>query len=448
MVSDIFKSYDVRGLYPAELNGQTAFRISRAVVQSTKAKTIVVGRDMRLSGPALHEQIVAGAQQQGAKVFDLGLCSTDLFYFSVWKLKADAGIMITASHNPKQYNGLKITRKNAIVLGSDSGLLEIKKLVEENKFKDAKKRGAVVRKSCLDDFVNFVRGFVDVKKIGALKVVLDAGNGMASEIAPRVFAGLPLNIVLLCFGLDGNFPNHEANPLLERNRKDIIAKVVEEKADLGIAWDGDADRVFFIDNNGEFIRGDFLLALLAKNILQKKKGATILYNAPSTKFIADTIKACGGKPLMCRTGHAFFKAKMKETKAPLGGELSGHYYYSFKDLLADNGMIPALQILELLSTEKKKLSESFSEARKKYFISGEINFTVQEKDAKVKEIEEKFKPSAKKVFYLDGLSMEFGDWWFNLRKSGTEPLLRLNLEANSRQLMEQKRGEISAIIKN
>jgi phosphomannomutase len=444
----IFKAYDIRGIFPEQLNEEFAERLGKAIVAFFKAKKIGIARDMRLSGPKLHSALVKGIISQGCDAVDFGLCSTDEYYFCIAKTSLPGGVMITASHNPKQYNGFKITGKKASPVGIETGLLEIKKLVEENNFLNAKKKGNVLKKNLLCAFEKMCLKFVNKKNVKKLRVAVDFGNGMASLAAKKAFEELPIKIIPLCYGLDGSFPNHEANPLVPENRKMIEEKVLLEKADLGIAFDGDADRCFFIDERGKFVPGDFICALLAKNFLQKQKGL-ILFDLRCSKFVAKTIEKNNGTWELNKVGHSFFKKNMKEKKAVFGGELSGHYYYNFKkeNYVSDNAVIPALQILELLSVENKKFSEILKEAEENFFVSGEINSEVKNKEAKMKELESAYNATAKKIFWLDGISVEFEDWWFNARPSNTEPLLRLNLEANSKQLLEEKLREVLKIIR-
>lgn len=442
----IFKAYDIRGIFPEQLDEEVAEKIGRALVCFLNCKKVVVGRDMRTSGQKLFDAIVRGITSQGADVIDIGLCSTDMSYFAAWKLEADAGIMITASHNPPEYNGLKIVREGAAPVGEESGLKEIRSLVEKNQLVQCESCGKVEKKDMLSEFGEFCRSFIDIEKIKPLKVAMDAGNGMASIVADEVFRGLPIEAERLFFKLDGTFPNHEANPLKAENRKDIERIVKEKGFDLGIAWDGDADRCFFINEKAEFVPGDLIVALLAKNLLKKEKGGKILYDVRCSHFVPETIKKAGGVPLINRVGHAFFKKRMAEENAVAGGELSGHNYYARENFYFDNGFIPALQVMELMAEEGKKLSELLEDA-KGFFHSGEINSEVEDKDGKIAELEEKYKGNANDVFHIDGLSMEFDNYWFNVRKSNTEPLLRLNLEADNKELMEEKVKEVLGIIR-
>ena len=445
-INAIFKAYDVRGVFPEQLDEGIAKKVGHALVCFLNAKTVVVGRDMRESGNKLFKALVDGITCQGANVIDIGMCSTDMFYFSVWKLGAGAGVMITASHNPPEYNGLKIVKEKAQPVGEETGLKEIKMLAEKNSFTTCEEPGGLEKKDMLQEFAEFCRSFVQLKKIKKLKVVMDAGNGMASIVAPAVFEGLPIEPIRQCFELDGTFPNHEANPLKPENRKDTVERVKKEKADLGVMWDGDADRCFFVDETGEAVSADLVVALLAKNILKTHKGGKVLYDPRCSHYVPETIKKAGGEPLMERVGHSFMKKRMLDEKAVFGGELSGHNYYAFEDFYADNGFIPALQVMELMSEGGKSLGQLLEDS-KGFFHSGEINSDVEDKDAKIAKIEGKYAAKASNVLHVDGFTAEFEHWWFNVRKSNTESKLRLNLEADSKQLMDEKVKELLAVIR-
>ncbi|MDD5148481.1 MAG: phosphomannomutase/phosphoglucomutase, partial [Candidatus ainarchaeum sp.] len=392
-LENIFKAYDIRGIFPGQLDETVAERLGRAIVVFFNAKKIGVARDMRLGSPELQAALVKGITEQGCDAVDFGLCSTDEYYFCISKTNLAAGAMVTASHNPKQYNGFKITGKKASPIGEETGLLEIKRLVAENSFPRARRAGKVEKKDMLAAFQKMCLAFVGKKNFKKMRVAVDFGNGMASQTAMGAFKKLPVKIIPVCYGLDGGFPNHEANPLVPENRKLIEETVAAEKADLGIAFDGDADRCFFIDDRGRFVPGDFITGLLAKNILQKKKGL-VLFDLRCSKFVPRTIEKSGGKWKMCRVGHSFIKQEMKKTGAVFAGELSGHYYYKFRKegYVSDNGLIPALQIMELLSIEGKKLSELICVAEKEFFVSGEINSEVPDKAAKMKELEGHYRP--------------------------------------------------------
>jgi phosphomannomutase len=446
--ASIFKAYDVRALYPSELNEAAARAIGRAFVAYLNASKIAVSRDMRLSSPSLSAEFIAGALEQGADVVDYGMCATDMLYFGVVRDGLEGGAQITASHNPGEYNGIKMVRAEAFPLSGDAGIGDIRDMVIGDRIPaPARPKGRHLHVSLLDDYVNKVMSFIDVASIKPFNVVLDAGSGMAGLVAPKLFERLPCKTTRLCFEIDGRFPNHEANPLIEENRADIVERVIKEKADIGIAWDGDADRCFFIDGSGEFIAGDFITALLAEAALSKSPGEKIIYDVRASYAVKDTVARYNGTALMNRVGHAFIKRRMREENAIFGGEVTGHYY--FRDFYyADNGFIPALLILELMSKKGKTLHELLQPLREKYFISGEINTKVADVSVvgdRLKALAEKYKDGH--TYTLDGFSAEFPDWHFNVRGSNTEPLLRLNLEAQTARMMEAKRDEVLGVIR-
>jgi phosphomannomutase len=448
IASSIFKAYDVRGLYPSEVNEEAARLIGRAFVAYLQARRIAVSRDMRLSSPALAAAFIDGATGQGADVVDYGLAATDMLYFAVVRDGLDGGVQVTASHNPKEYNGLKLVRREAFPLSGDAGIREIREMVTGGSIPPpAGERGRVVPGSLLDDYVEKVLSFIDPHGIQPFNVVLDAGSGMGGLVAPRLFDRLPCKTTRLCFEIDGTFPNHEANPLLEENRADIVARVIAERADIGIAWDGDADRCFFIDGDGEFIAGDFITALLAEAALIKSPGDTIIYDLRASYAVKDTVARYGGTALMNRVGHAFIKRRMREENAIFGGEVTGHYY--FRDFYyADNGFIPALLILELMSRKRVTLRDLLAPLRERYFISGEINTRVGDMaavEAKLRDLAARYNDAT--TYTLDGFSAEYDDWHFNVRPSNTEPLLRLNLEAATPELMARRRDDVLSIIR-
>jgi phosphomannomutase len=446
---DIFKAYDIRGVYPGEVDEDAARAIGGAFVAYLKAKRIAVGRDMRLSSPALAQAFIDGATAQGADVVDYGMIATDMLYFAVARDGHDGGVEVTASHNPKQYNGMKMVRKEAFPLSGEEGLTEIRQLISNDALPAAAaRRGQVTASDVLGPYVEHVMSFIDPAVIKPFNVVLDAGSGMGGLVAPKLFERLPCRTTRLCFEVDGRFPNHEANPLIEENRRDIVARVVAEKADVGIAWDGDADRCFFIDGTGEFVSGDFVTALLAEAFLIKHPGATIIYDLRASHAVKDTVARYGGSSLMNRVGHAFFKRRMRETNGIFGGEVTGHYYFR-DNFFADNGFIPALLILELMSRKGQTLHELLRPLAERYFISGEINTKLKSMDevpARLVAIGARYADGQQ--YELDGLSVEYPDWHFNVRPSNTEPLLRLNLEATTREMMEQKRDEVLALIRS
>ncbi len=446
---DIFKAYDVRGTYPDQVNEDVARAIGAGFVAYLKAKRIAVGRDMRLSSPTLAAAFIDGATSQGADVVDYGMIATDMLYFAVAADGLDGGVQVTASHNPKQYNGMKMVRQGAFPLSGDEGLVEIREMIAADGLPAAAAaRGSVSTRNALPAYVDHVMSFVDAAIIKPFNVVLDAGSGMAGLVAPRLFERLPCKTTRLCFDIDGRFPRHEANPLIEENRRDIVERVVAEKADVGIAWDGDADRCFFVDGRGEFISGDFITALLAEAFLIKNPGAGIIYDLRASHAVKDTVARYGGTSYMNRVGHAFFKRRMRETNAVFGGEVTGHYYFR-DNFYADNGFIPALLILELMSRKNQSLHELVQPLERKYFISGEINTKLPSMavvPTKLEQIAAKY-ADAPHQYTLDGLSVEYDAWHFNVRPSNTEPLLRLNLEAATPELMAAKRDEVVALIR-
>jgi phosphomannomutase len=445
---DIFKAYDIRGTYPDQVNEEAARAIGAGFVAYLKARRIAIGRDMRLSSPALAAAFIDGATSLGADVVDYGMVPTDFLYFAVARDGHDGGAQITASHNPKQYNGMKMVRQEAIPLSGDEGLTDIRDMIASELLPTpARQRGQVTTKDLLEAYIEHVMSFIDPSMIKPFKVVLDAGSGMGGLVAPKVFDRLPCKTTRLCFTIDGNFPNHEANPLIEENRRDIVERVIAERADIGIAWDGDADRCFFIDGAGEFISGDFITALLAQAFLLKDQGATVIYDLRASYAVKDVVAEHGGTALMNRVGHAFFKKRMRETNAVFGGEVTGHYYFR-DNYYADNGFIPALLILELMSKKGKSLRELLEPLSRRYFISGEINTKLASMDAvpgKLAAMAAKYRDGHQ--YTLDGLSVEYPDWHFNVRPSNTEPLLRLNLEATTPDMMAAKRDEVLALIR-
>jgi phosphomannomutase len=443
----VFKAYDVRGIHRAELDEGGARAIGRAFVEVFEPKRIAVGRDMRISSPSMAEAVIAGATEAGAEVLDLGLVGTEMVYFAVGELGLDGGVAVTASHNPKQYTGMKIVRAGALPVGGESGLLEIRdRAVADMAEPRGQTQGQVQKYDIWPAYVERVLSFVDVSSIRPLKVVIDAANGMAGAMLPPVLERLPqLEVVRCFFEPDGTFPNHEPNPLLPENREFIVRKTLDEGADFGVAFDGDADRCFFVDDSGEFVPGDFATAIFAEAVLEKEPGAKVIYDVRASWAVPETIEGRGGMPLVNRVGHAFIKKRMREEDAAFAGEVSGHYYFrGFTQ--ADSGVIPFLLMLERISREDRKLSEILQRFRERYFITGELNTPVPDVNAKVREIEERFGPEGR-VSHLDGVSVDADDWHMNVRPSNTEPLLRLNLEARTPELMERKRDEVLAVIR-
>jgi phosphomannomutase len=439
-----FKAYDVRGVYGDELDEEGAYAIGRAYVEEFDAKRIAVGRDMRLSGPTMAEAVRNGAADAGADVLDLGMVGTEMVYFAVGDLELDGGFAVTASHNPKQYTGMKIVRAGALPVGGESGLLDVRDRAIAARWRDAE-RGEIHQIDIWPGFVDRVLSFVDVEALRPLRVVIDAANGMAGRMLPPVLDRLPMIDVVRCyFDPDGSFPNHEPNPLLPENREFIIEKTRTEGADFGVAFDGDADRCFFVDDTGDFVPGDFTTALFAELMLAREPGSKIIYDVRASWAVPEAITAAGGVPLVNRVGHAFIKQRMRDDHALFGGEVSAHYY--FRDFSqADSGTIPFLLMCELVS-KRGKLSKTLTELRSRYFITGEINTPVADVPAKLRELEERYGPLGK-VTHLDGLSVEADDWHFNVRPSNTEPLLRLNLEARSEEQMIRMRDEILGLIR-
>ena len=445
MLPNVFKAYDVRGVYGDELDEDGAHRIGRAFVELTGARTVAVGHDTRLSSPAMADAFVAGAVAGGAAVTEFGLCATEMVYYAVHEGGFDAGAAITASHNPPQYTGAKLVSAGALPLSGDSGIGEIGRIAERGGL-DTLPGGSRTRDDgLLERFVDFCMGFVDADRISGLKVVIDAANGMGGLYMPPVLERLSIEAVPCFLELDGNFPHHEPNPLLDENREFIEAKVREENADLGIAFDGDADRCFFIDDAGEFVPGDFLTALLAGHMLATHGPAPIVYDLRASWAVRDAITAAGGTPDEFRVGHAFIKRRMREIEALFAGEVSGHYY--FRDFTyADTGLVPALLVLQILSDSDAPMSELVAGYRAKYHISGEINSTVDDVPGAIARIKQKYADG--RLAEVDGVSLSWDDWHFNVRPSNTEPLLRLNLESLvSREDMEARRDEVLEVIR-
>jgi len=442
----VFKAYDVRGLYGSELDDEGAYAIGRAYVEQFEPRRMAVGRDMRPSSPAMAAALIEGGADGGADVLDLGLVGTEMVYFAVGALGLDGGVAVTASHNPKEYTGMKIVRRGALPVGGESGLLEIRdralEIVAGSKL--TSHRGTVREEDIWPAFVEKVLSFVDVGAMKPLRVVIDAANGMAGVMLLPVLKRLPVEGVTCYFELDGTFPNHEPNPLLPENREFIIGKTRTENADLGVAFDGDADRCFFVDDTGEFVPGDFITALLARSILEKEGGGKVIYDVRASRAVPQTIEGAGGEALMNRVGHAYIKHRMRKENAVFAGEVSAHYY--FRDFSqADSGVVPFLLMLELISKEGRQLSEILAPFRKGFFLTGEINTPVADVPLKLQELKERYADG--RITHLDGISVDYDEWHFNVRPSNTEPLLRLNLEAFSQELMERKRDEVLDVIR-
>ena len=442
----VFKAYDVRGLYGAELDEAGAYSIGRAYVEQFEPRRIAVGRDMRIHAPAMQRATMEGAADGGADVVDVGMVGTEMVYFAVDELVLDGGIMVTASHNPKEYTGMKIVRRGALPVGGESGLLDVRDRALGGSG-EAKRRGQIEEADIWPGFVERVLSFVDASAIKPLRVVIDAANGMAGAMLPPILERLAMIDAVTCFfEPDGTFPNHEPNPLLPENREFIIRKTREEHADLGVAYDGDADRCFFVDDAGDFVPGDFVTALLAESILEKEKGGKVIYDLRASWAVPETIERAGGVPLINRVGHAYIKHRMRQDDAVFGGEVSAHYY--FRDFSqADSGTVPFLLMLELISKKGKNLSEILEPYRSRYFITGEINTPVADVALALQKVQERFGGEGT-VSHLDGVSVDADDWHLNVRPSNTEPLLRLNLEARSQELMERKRDEVLDVIRS
>jgi phosphomannomutase len=450
----IFKAYDVRGLYPEQLDEDVAYRVARSFARVLAAlggrdrvagQRIGVGHDMRLHSPSLAESFVRGLVDEGCHVLEIGRVGTEMLYYAVGARQLDGGACVTASHNPKQWAGVKLVREGAIPLSGDRGIDDVGRLAQSEDFSVPAGEGAVESTDLYDPFRSHVVGFIEPGVIRPMEVVLDGGNGMAGPMIGPILDNLPITGERLYFEPNGEFPGHEPNPLLEENRELIIDTVLAQGAELGIAWDGDADRCFFIDDQGEFVPGDFLTALLAESILAKEPGATILYDVRASRAVRDTVTAHGGRALVNRVGHAFFKLRMREEGAAFGGEVSGHYYFS-DFWCADSGTIPALLVLELLSVRGKTMSQLLEAYRSRYFISGEINSEVADQEGKIRELAAHY--SDGRQGWIDGLSVDYDSWHFNVRPSNTEPLLRLNLEGSTREEMEARTEEVLRLIRS
>ena len=438
----IFKAYDVRGTYPDQIDEEVAHRVGRAFVELTGAKRILVARDMRASSEPLSTAFISGVMTQGADVADMSLASTDMLYYASGELDLP-GAVFTASHNPAKYNGIKLCRGSAVPVGEDSGLLEIKGMVAADSFAPGRRPGSIERVSLMGDYVAHLLSLVDTKRFRKMVVAVDAANGMGGLTVPAVMSKLPFEVIPLYFELDGTFPNHPADPIQPENLKDLIATVLDRGADIGLAFDGDADRVFLVDETGEPVSGSLTAALVAKSILQKHPGEKVIYSITCSRVVPEVMRENGGEPIRSRVGHSFIKAVMREQNAIFGGEHSGHYY--FRDhFFADCGLLAALHVLEVCSAEGKPLSEVLAPMRR-YWASGEINGEVSDKEAAMRAVAERF--AEERRDWTDGLTVEFDDWWFNLRPSNTEPLLRLNVEAADRAAGEAHRDELLAMIR-
>ncbi|MGD2118783.1 MAG: phosphomannomutase [Chromatiales bacterium] len=447
MTMACFKAYDVRGRIPDELNEAVAYRIGRAFAQQLKAKQVVIGHDVRLSSEALSEALANGLRDAGADVFDIALCGTEEIYFATSHMNMDGGIVVTASHNPMDYNGMKFVAEGSRPISGDSGLHDIRDLADSGDFADVAQRGSYKYvDNAIDAYARHLLTYVDVAKLRPLKIVVNAGNGGAGKVIEALEPHLPFEFIKVHHEPDGNFPNGIPNPLLPENRQDTIDAIKQSSADLGIAWDGDFDRCFLFDAQGRFIEGYYIVGLLAEALLQTHPGAKIIHDPRLTWNTIDMVNSAGGVPVQSKTGHAFIKERMRAENAVYGGEMSAHHY--FRDFAyCDSGMIPWLLVTDLISSSGTPLAEMVEQRMQMFPCSGELNFRVDDAAAIGKNIQQHYADTAIRVDETDGLSMEFSDWRFNLRSSNTEPLLRLNVEARGdAELMQNKTAEISAMI--
>jgi phosphomannomutase len=445
----IFKAYDIRGIFNESLFPETAEAIGKAIAKALTPKTIIVGRDGRVSGPVLHDALVKGFVDSGVNVIDVGMVSTDMYYYACAEKKIP-GVMITASHNPKEYNGFKMVRQIPYLLSGDDGIQEIRIAVENDDFlPPSATKGTVSQWNVMEGFVNRILSLIpDTSRIKPFKVVVDTANGMVGPSFVELAKKLPqLTVIPMYFEVDGNFPNHGGDPLMAENRAELEARVISEAADFGFAFDPDGDRFFCIDKKGRFVSGDFMTAILSRYFLTKSPGSAIVYDIRASYAVPDTIKQLGGKPLSNKVGHAFIKARMLDEKAVFGGEVTGHYYFA-DFYYCDTGLTPMLFLLDLLSQSDKTLDEMVDELGSKYFISGEINTKGVDSQTVFKKIEETYGPQSQETLHLDGVSMKFDGWHFNVRASNTEPLVRLNLEATSQALMDEKTAEVLSLIRS
>jgi phosphomannomutase len=444
MNPEIFKAYDIRGLYPSEIDKDSAYKIGRALVTHTGAKKVLVGFDMRESSVELEAGLIAGITDEGADVIKIGLSTTPMLYFASWQIEADTAVMITASHNPAEYNGMKFCLKNAVPIGEGSGMEEIRDMALTEKFPEIKTKGQVSEQfDFLNKYLNYMAKFFVTEGVKK-KIVLDFANGMGI-LDKAVFEKFPAEIeaIYMYDTLDGNFPNHEANPLKTETLLALQEKVIAEKADLGIAYDGDADRVGFVTENGEVVSMDYLIALLAKEVLKKNPGELVLMDLRSSNAVREVIEEAGGKVNRCRVGHSLIKKQMRDQDAIFAGELSGHYFFQ-ENSKAEMTTFAVITLLNLMNETGQKMSELVAPL-KRYFHSGEINSDVTDKDIVMKNLKEIYKDG--RLDELDGIRIDFPDWWFNVRASNTEPKLRLNLEAKTKELMEEKKLELLKIIR-
>lgn len=447
VVGSLFKAYDVRGLVPQEMDADVAYRIGRALVNFLDSDTVVVGRDMRVSGPELQAELMRGITEQGANVVNIGLVSTDTLYFAVGKYEYPAGVMITASHNPAGYNGFKICREEARALSLDSGIGEIRDMVVSGEFGEPRGAiGTIIERDVTEEYAEHALSMIDISRIRPLKVAVDAGNGMAGALTPPVFERLPIEIIPLYFELDGTFPNHEANPIEPENVRDLQRAVIEHDCDLGVAFDGDADRIFLIDENGTFIGGDMTTAMVSLQMLKKHPGSTIVYNLICSRTVPEIVEDHGGTPIRARVGHSYIKEIMRKEDAIFGGEHSGHFYFR-DNWYADSGLIAMLTVIELISEGDESLSEILAPIDSRV-RSGEINSEVSDSASVLANVEKFYQELGADIDHLDGLTVEFDSWWFNLRGSNTQPLLRLNVEADDKPILNEKTAEVLGLVRS
>ncbi len=446
----IFKAYDIRGRYPDALNEEVARQVGRAYVHylGLSGSRVVVGRDMRLSGETLKDAFIQGVTEAGADVLNIGLVSTDALYFAVGHLEEPGGVMITASHNPKDYNGFKLCREDAIALSGDEGIFQIRDLITSGKLPEPSEySGSVEEGDVTVDYAEHCLSFIDTEGLRPLKIVVDAGNGMAGKMLPPIFERLPFEYVPMYFELDGSFPNHPPNPIEPENMVEIQERVVAEGADFGVAFDGDADRCFIVTEKGETISGDILATLVTKNVLEKEPGAVIVYSAVCSRALPQLVRHEGGRPIRTKAGHSIIKPQMRKNNAAFGGEHSGHFYFR-DNYFADSGIIAMLTVAELVGRQEEPISKLL-EPIDPYVRSGEINSEVDDQQEVLERVEEYYaERDNPAVDHLDGLTVDYGDWWFNLRPSNTEPLLRLNVEAEDRETMQTKRDELLDLIRS
>ncbi|MCK5466484.1 phosphomannomutase/phosphoglucomutase [Candidatus Parcubacteria bacterium] len=445
----IFKAYDIRGIYPSQLNEELAYKLGRGYAvfilkENLKAKNIVVGSDMRISSPALKKELVKGLNDGGLNVIDIGLSSTPTFYFAVAYYGYDGGIQISASHNPKEYNGFKIVKEKAFPISKNTGIFEIRDIILKDKFINSEKKGRIIKiENVLSDLSKEQLSEIDISKIKRFKVVVDAANAMGALDMEEFFKKVPADLIKVNFKLDGAFPSHQADPLNEKNLELLKEKVIENKADLGITSDGDGDRYFFVNEKGDSLRQEILRGIMAQIELAENPGATVAYDIRPGKITKDMIEEAGGKSIITPVGHSLIKEMMIENNAIFGGESSGHYFYKKPYGTFEMPLISTAKFLKFLSEKNMSFSEAIKPYQK-YFHSGEINFRVKSVAEKLKEIEEKY--SDGEINKLDGVTVEYSDWWFNVRGSNTEPVIRLNLEAKTKELMEEKTEEVSEFI--